>query len=325
MPTERIGVNGMTEELRQYYSMKMLSVAQLDTLYEQFANKQGIPANQGKSINWRRFEKITITEGSYTLTEGTAPAATSATISSVVATISQYGQWSELSDVLTTQAIDPILTQYAERYGLAIKEGRDIVVRAELSNATTIQYADSQIQVGTSGTGAVGSGSYLDAAEILEAKRTLRRAGAQPFPGMGFICLIHPDNDKDLKEDADIVDNLQYADVRGGANPLISGSDTWKWSGVTFIVNNNLKLNASNGMSGADTYEVVMFGQDFYGMTELNALSAQVIVHPKGTGGHTDPLDQKSTVGWKTALAAKVLNNNFGLLIQCASSRSNAA
>lgn len=325
MTVERIGLDGMTEEIRQYYNLLLLRVAKTNTLYEQFANKRGIPANMGKSMNWRRFEKFTITEGSYTLTEGTSPLVTQATVSSVVATIDQYGQWSEISDILETQAIDPMLSQFAQMYGIAMREGRDVVTRAELSNATTIQYADSQIQVGTSGTGAVGSGNYLDAPEILEAKRTLRRAGAHAFPGMGWICLIHPDNDKDLKEDPDIVEQIQHAEVRGGANPLISGEDTWKWSGVTFIVNNNLKLNASNGMSGADTYEVLMFGQEFYGMTELTAQSAQIIIHPRGTGGHTDPLDQKSTVGWKTAMAAKILNNDFGVLIQVASSRSNAA
>ena len=325
MPTVIEIFSGIPNELKQYYSKKMLDVANTDLLYERFADKTGIPSREGKSVNWRRFERFTITVGSYTLSEGTAPMAVNATINSVSATISQYGQHAQISDLLETQAIDPLLTQYAERFGEAMKEGRDVVVRAELSNITTIQYADTAHQVGTSGTGSVGSGNYLDSSEILEAKRTLRRNGAKPYPGLGFVCLIHPDNDKDLKEDPDIVDNLQYAGDRGASNPLISGEDSWKWAGVTFIVNNNLLLRTSYGMSGADTYEVVMFGQNLYGVTELSAQSASLIIHPRGTGGHIDPLDQKSTVGWKTAMAAKILNNNFGVLIHCASSRSNAS
>lgn len=315
---------GLTVELRQYYNKVMLDREVVDNVFEEWAQKSPIPGRQGKSVDWRRFETIVITAGSYTLLEGTAPLVTAATISHVAATVSQYGQFSEVTDMLELQAIDPVLEEYSKAYGEAMRTGRDLVIRAEFSNATTIQYAGNSVRVGTSGTGSVGSGSYLNAAELLEAKRTLRRAGAKPFPGRGYICFIHPDNTKDIREDPDITEDLRDAGVRGESNPLFSG-DMFKWSGITFVETNNLLVHSSYGMSGADTYEVVMFGQGFYGVSELSAMSAQIIVHPRGTGGHTDPLDQKSTVGWKCAMASKILNNNFGVLIHCASSRSNAS
>jgi N4-gp56 family major capsid protein len=311
-------------EIRQFYTKTLLDNAMLDSVYEQFAEKASIPGRQGKAAQWRRFESIVVTAAAYTLTEGSAPAATSGSYSQVQATVSQYGQYSEISDILETQAIDPVLEDYSKGYGDAMRRGRDLVVRAELSNATTIQYASTAVRVGTSGTGSVGSGCYLNASEILEAKRTLRRAGARPIPGYGYVCLVHSDNMKDLREDPDIVEDLRNAGVRGESNPLFSG-DTFKWAGVTFVETNQLLVHSSYGMSGADTYEVVLFGKQFYGVTELSAMTAQVLVHPKGTGGHTDPLDQKSTVGWKCAMAAKILNNDFGVMIHCASSRSNAA
>ena len=95
--------------------------------------------------------------------------------------------------------------------------------------------------------------------------------------------------------------------------------------GIDFVETNNLRVRSSYGMSGADVYEIIMMGDEFYGVTELSALSARTIIHPLGTGGHTDPLEQYSTIGWKAALAAIVLNNSFGGIIYCASSRSNAA
>lgn len=78
-------------------------------------------------------------------------------------------------------------------------------------------------------------------------------------------------------------------------------------------------------MSGADVYEVVVIGDEAYGVSELSAMSARTIIHPRGTGGHTDPLEQYSTVGWKAALAAKVLNNDFMGIIYCASSKTPSA
>ena len=311
---EQLGLTGMTNEMKQFYDKKLLSVAETDLVYLQYGVKRPIPARGGKSIEFRRFERITITAGSYTLTEGTPGAETNATVSNVAATISQYGQYSRITDVLNLQSYDPIIAEYSEKYGMAMAEGLDIVARNVLSAATTIQYAGNAIQVGTSGTGSVGSGQYLNAAELLEARRTLRRAGARK----PYRCLIHPDNQKDLFEDPDIRDDFRWAEPEA-----IRSGKIGQWMGIEFVETNNLRIRTSYGMSGADTYEVFMFGDEYYGVTELSALSARMYVQPPG--GVSDPLEQYSTLGWKAALAAVILNENFGVLINCASSRSNSA
>jgi len=324
MATELIGAAGMTEELMQTYDRQLLSVAEQNLVFYNYGVKRPIPARGGKSIQFRRFEKITVTAGSYTLTEGTPPSATNATVSKVEATISQYGQFSYLSDVLETQAYDPILGEFADKYGIAMAEGLDTVIRDIVDATTTIQYADTAARVGTSGAGAVGSGNYMDAAEVLEARRTLRRANAKPVVDNKFVCFIHPDNAKDLFSDPDIVEAFQYAQQRGGDNPMFTGV-LGDWMGVRFVETTNLKVNSSYGMSGADVYEVVMLGAEAYGVSELSAMSARTIIHPRGSGGHSDPLEQYSTVGWKAALAACILNQDFLVSIMCASSRTNSA
>lgn len=323
MPTiELIGANGMTYELKQFYDKKLLSVALKNLVWANYGLKSPIPARGGKSIEWRRFEKIV--GGTTALTEGTPPSSTQATVSSVTATISQYGQYSAISDLLETQSFDPIVNEYVEKFGINAAEVMDMVVRDVVDATTTIQYADAATVVATSGAGAVGSGNYLDAAEVLEARRTLRRADARPVVDNKYICIIHPDNAKDLFEDPDIVDAFQYAQNRGNDNPLSTGV-LGDWMGVRFIESTNVQVISSYGMSGADIYEVVMLGAEAYGVTELSALSLQTIIHPRGSGGHTDPLEQYSTVGWKAALTAKILNQDFLVKIYCASSRSTAA
>lgn len=324
MAMELLGTAGMTAEMKQFYDRKLLSVALKNLVFHKYGEKRPIPPGGGKSIEFRRFEKITVTAGSYTLTEGTPPTVTQATISTVTATISQYGQYAQISDVLETQAFDPILSEYAEKFGIAMAEGVDTVVRDIVDATTTIQYADSATVTGTSGAGAVGSGNYLDAAEILEMRRTLRRADALPVEDNKFILFIHPDNTKDLFEDPDIVNSFQHAQIRGDNNPMFTGV-LGDWMGVRFVESSNLSILASNGMSGADIYEVVMIGREAYAVTELSALQSRMIIHPRGTGGHTDPLEQYSTVGWKAALTAVILNQNFLGAIRCASSRSNSA
>lgn len=324
MAMELLGAAGMTAEMKQFYDRKLLSTALPQLVFYKYGEKRPIPPGQGKSIEFRRFENITVTAGSYTLTEGTPPAVTQATISTVTATISQYGQYAQISDVLETQAFDPILAEYAVRFGEAMAKGLDIVIRDVVDATTTVQYADSATVVGTSGAGAVGSGNYLDAAEINEMRRTLRRADALPLEDNKFVMLIHPDNTKDLFEDADIVNAFQYAQIRGNDNPLFTGV-LGDWMGVRFVETSNLQILASNGMSGADIYETVMLGKEAFAVTELSAQQSRMIIHPRGTGGHTDPLEQYSTVGWKAALTAVILNQSFLGKIYVASSRSNSA
>jgi len=321
MAVELIGANGMTPELKQTYDKRLLMRAEKDYVYLKYGDQRPIPPRGGKSIEFRRFERITMNSGSYTLTEGTNPTETQATVSNVACTISQYGQYSKISDLLEMQGFDPVIAEFADLYGDAMAEGSDIIVRDALSSATTIQYADASARVGTSGTGATGSGNYLDAAELREAVRTLRRNGARKIDGR-YVCFVHPDNTKDLMEDPDIVDSFQYAGVRGGDNPLFTGV-LGDWQGIRFVETNNLRIRSSYGMSGADVYEVLMFGQGFYGVSKLSLQTGGMIIHSKELEG--GPLEMYSTVGWKAALAAALLNNDFGVLINCASSRSNSA
>jgi len=151
--------------------------------------------------------------------------------------------------------------------------------------------------------------------------RTLRRNGARKIDGR-YVAFIHPDNTKDLYEDPEIVDAFQHAAPRDASNPLFTGV-VGDYAGVRFVETNNLRVRSSYGMSGADVYEVFVFGKGFYGVSELSAQQAKTIIHSKETEG--GPLEMYSTVGWKAALAACLLNNDFGVIINCASSRSNSA
>lgn len=322
MAIELLGSAGMTNELKQTYDRILLSVAKQNLAFANYGIPKTIPARGGKSVEWRRFEKIDI--GTHTLTEGTPPSVTNLTVSTVVATVSQYGAYAQLSDMLETQAFDNTIAEFAEKFGIHMQEVMDGVVRdAILAGVTTNQYAGAGTSVGTSVSPAVGSGCYLDAAELKEAENTLSRANAKKIGG-AYKCFIHPDNRRDLFNDAEISDAFQYAAGAGANNPLFTGV-LGRWNGIDFIETTNLKLRTSYGMSGADIYEVLMIGEEFYGVTKLDSQQARLIVHPRGSGGHTDPLEQFSTIGWKAAITAKVLNTDWGLRIYCASSRTPAA
>ncbi|KKK54373.1 hypothetical protein LCGC14_3085390, partial [marine sediment metagenome] len=128
----------------------------------------------------------------------------------------------------------------------------------------------------------------------------------------------------DLFADTNVVDAFKDALPRGVDNPLFTG-ELGDYMGVTFIETTNAKIESSLGLSGADVYDCLLFGREAYAVTELSAHQARMIIHPAGSGGHTDPLEQFSTVGWKAAITSAILNQNFLINVKVNSSKSLAA
>ena len=317
MAMELIGSGGMTVELKQTYDRILLSRALPMMVHANWGIRKPIPARGGKSIEFRKMERIVGTTGA--MTEGTPPTAMQATFSSIACTISQYGQYAQISDILETQAFDPVLEEYAKNFGESMGDSIDLVVRDVIAAGTTLQMASTAATYPS-----VGSGMYINSAEIREMVSTLKRNNCKPVIDGKYICIIHPDNTRDLFADPNVVNAFQHAANRGDNNPLFSGV-LGDYMGCRFVETTNLKIRASLGLSGADVYQVLLIGKEAYAVTELSAQQARLIIHPKGTGGHGDPLEQYSTVGYKCALAAKVLNEAFMLRLECNSSRKTAA
>jgi hypothetical protein len=102
--TQKLGIGGQTVELQLVtFNKRLLSRFRAETVYNRFGRQDGIPANGGRAISYRRMESIysagnggSAAAGSAptALVEGTFVYATSlidATWTQVVATVSQYG------------------------------------------------------------------------------------------------------------------------------------------------------------------------------------------------------------------------------------------
>ncbi len=318
MAVERLGEGGMVVELKQTYDRLLLERALPNLVHLQFGQKRNIPAKGGKSIEFRRMERITISTTA--LTEGTNPSETVATYSNVACTISQYGMYSKISDLLEIQAFDPVISEYAENYGEVMGDVLDQVGRDILVAGTTIQYASTAATLGAA-TG-VGSGMFLDSAEIREAVNTLKRNNVKPVVDNKYIMIVHPDVSRDIFADPVISDAFKDAADRGATNPLFTGV-LGDFMGVRFVETSNAKIQSSLGLSGADVYNCLLIGKNAYGVTELDAQQSRMIIHSKIEEG--GPLEMYSTVGWKAAFTACILNQNFMVNIKVNSSRSLSA
>ena len=76
-------------------------------------------------------------------------------------------------------------------------------------------------------------------------------------------------------------------------------------AGVRFVQTTEAKIYTGSGCpSGLAVFGTLFLGDGAYGTTEIAGGGMQTIVKQKGSGGTSDPLDQRSSVGYTRALAA---------------------
>lgn len=67
---------------------------------------------------------------------------------------------------------------------------------------------------------------------------------------------------------------------------------------------------------GRDVYATLVLGQNAYGVTSVEGGGLECIIKQKGSAGTHDPLNQRSTVGWKATQTAKILSDEFIVRIE---------
>jgi len=130
----------------------------------------------------------------------------------ILATVSQYGLYSIITDMAENQSIDAIVPELTDNYGEAMAEAIELLTRDQLVAGTQVQYASTATSRAT-----VGSGMRLSMTELRRAKRTLLKQNAQTVEDGNYIVYTHPDAIYDLEGDSTIVNFFQYAGPRDGS------------------------------------------------------------------------------------------------------------
>ena len=90
--------NDLSAEMKTYYEKRLLDAAEPELVHDQFADKYPIPQGSGKTIEFRKYSALP--KSLTALTEGTTPPGSKLNVSAVTATVSQYGDWIGMSDML---------------------------------------------------------------------------------------------------------------------------------------------------------------------------------------------------------------------------------
>lgn len=74
------------------------------------------------------------------------------------------------------------------------------------------------------------------------------------------------------------------------------------------------------GAKGRDVYSTLIIAENAYGVTDVEGGGLETIIKPRGSGGTEDPLNQRSSIGWKALDAAEILTESFLVRIEATSS-----
>lgn len=201
----------LSVEMKTYYDSNLLDNAEPELVHNQFGQKRPIPKNGGKIIEFRKFTSLP--KATTALTEGTTPAGKSLAVTNVTATVAQYGDFVEVSDLLEMTAIDNNLVEATRLLGSQAGRTLDTITREVLNGGTNVQYGASAVTSRYKLVGGESSGNhYLTVDCIKRAVRYLKAMNTSKING-DFVALIHPDCTYDLTNDTAWQYPHQYQDT----------------------------------------------------------------------------------------------------------------
>ena len=219
-----------------YYDRQLLESAKTKLVHAEFGQKRSIPRNNGKVVNFRRwnlFDPNTAVSG---LVEGVTPDGQTISQTDVEATVKQYGAYVEVSDLLDLTAFDNVINDSAELLGEQIGTVVEWVTRDVMASTTNVQYAG-----GASSRFALTSSSKLTVEEVRKAVRTLKKNKARMFADDGrtphFVCICSPDSVYDLQND----DNWKNVSTYQNSEAIYSG-EIGRLYGVVFVESTEAKV-----------------------------------------------------------------------------------
>ena len=292
--------NAMDGQLKTFYDTELLENARVEMFYAQFAKTQKLPANHGRTVEWRKWLTF---EKAEQLKEGVIPSGQKFGSSYKTGVINQYGTYASISDVLEMHAYDPVILGATEEMGASMAETQETLIRDALLVNTNVLYCDNL----TVATGAV-AGTPTSCAEM-EATATvmslltpdmvskavaIMKKNRVPTIGGKYYAVIHPSVAYDLRKSEGWMEAHKYASVQE-----IKNGEIGELHGCRFIENVFAPILDGDyvNKAGGVTYATYFFGKDSFGIIDPDGGAAEMIIKDKTQVG--GPLNQFSTVGYK--------------------------
>ena len=323
-----------------YFSRELLKRAQPLLCLTKLGTPKTLPKNAGKTIKFRGY--LHLPNQPKALIEGVTPEASKPEYRDVEATINQYGDYIELTDVITDTHEDPLIAEFSDILGEQSAIMIERITKGVLMGGTNVLYAGET--GGTAATSRSGVNKPLSLSLIRRAIRTLKRQEARPLTSVvssspnfntsaiqpSYVAVCHVDLEADIRDLPGFVPVEKY-----GSYAPIEG-EIGSCEGLRFVMTTIMEpfTNAgaapdggdkieSEGGACADVYPILIFGKNAFGVIPFARASkgaspiTPMVLNPNTPRGG-DPLGQRGTVGWKAYHTAVILYDFYMLRMEVA-------
>jgi N4-gp56 family major capsid protein len=313
-----------------YYWRTFLLRAKYTDFHGRFADTIDLAQKTGRNVIVRRYTHLALATSA--LVEGVPPTGKVPSIQDFNATLQQFGDFIAMSDFLQMTAIDKVQTEWANLLGEQAGYTTDTLNRDTANAGTTL--------IVTNGTARTDVNTIVDGNDLDRAIRTLDANGAmKPLDGnMGsttigsypilpaYAAVTHP---KVLFSIQNISGFRWANEYRGAADgeygryksmAFFSAPDPASLGAGSRVFNSGGAASTAveNTAGTANVYQVVVYGRHYMHVVGLNGQSTAFYRKPLGSAGTSDPIEQISTMGWKSSSARVRTNENWGLRIETA-------
>ena len=316
--------SGLSAENKTFYDRALIEEAQPNLIHGQFGQKRPIPRNGGKRIQFRRYASLP--KALKPLTEGVTPEGRKLSATAVEAEVNQYGDFVCLSDVLDLTAIDNNVLEATKAVGRQAGLTLDTITRNVLQSGTNVFYCP---KVGANGVQTpVTDRSGLDktctlTVDVVKKVAAMLKAANAPKIDGDYVCILHPYVAYDIMSDPRWEEMHKYTTPEN----MYQG-EIGRIAGVRFVETSEAavyKGTENSCPTGLAVFGCLFIAQGAYGVTEVTGGGLQTIIKQLGSAGTADPLDQRSTVGWKALQTAEILMEPYMVRVECCSAFSPTA
>ncbi len=310
-----------------YSVVRMLKRAMPYLHLEKFGQVYPLPTNSTNTAKFRRYflSGATGSAGTGTgnffvpvattpLVEGVTPSGSKLANQDYTVTLSQYGDYVTITDVIQDTHTDNVL-----------QAATDILGEQAALTVETLRFnvlkAGTNIFRGGNVAGRINIITAVSVADMRRVSTSLNRQNAKKITQVvasspdfntksveaSYMAVCHPDLESDIRGLSGFKPVADYGPHTTPFEGEIGSFEQTRFLTSTVVapyadtggtaVTNGLRFTTAN--TAADIYPILVFGRDAYGIVPLKGKSAMtpMVVNPKPAAG--DPLAQRGTVGWK--------------------------
>jgi N4-gp56 family major capsid protein len=248
--------------IRAFYSLEIIRNAQPYKRFAQFAKRRTeLQTNPGGSIKFTKYSNVS--RGGK-LTEGVNMHEKSMTSSEVVISVTEYGNAIAVSEKALQQSLHDELGEASIALANDMALVLDEEIRDVALSTTNVIYANGAANAGalTEDVDVFNTKTIKDAVEALNVNN------APKIAGQYYICIAHPHQLRQIRDDSNWINAHQYVNVDN-----IYEGEVGMYEGVRFVettqmVENSAAVSTTKYGNAIKTWEAVIFGENSFAWAE---------------------------------------------------------